>query len=304
MDAGVTWEKLHGRIASTGRYYGTHLGEVVGTIWLDEAIAEKHPLSNVKIGYRADPQTADPRKPGEYESIAVRLLDINGQFFGGTLGGEGRVVLSAPMQYRLRLDAADVKLEDLARHHELNKTSKVEGTAQASLRLETIPDGQGGTILDGAGTFDVDRGQMLNLPFLLPLMKTLKLQAPDKTAFEEAHAVLAIRGNRIYVTHLDLIGDALSIGGSGETDFAGKDLQFDCYVIWSQTLHRWLTTPLGDLSAFVSEKLFRIEIKRGPDGQIKYDARIVPFVTDPFRLIAERLKKKRGTASATKATAP
>lgn len=293
LDAGVAWENVFGRIASTGRYYGTHLGEVVGNLWLDEARAAGHPVQNVKIGYRADPQTPDPYHKGEYEPVALRLENVTGQFFGGTLGGEARVVLSEPVRYRMRLDATDVKLEDFARHHDLTKSSRVEGTAQASLRLETAPGADGKFILDGAGTVDVDRARILNLPFLLPLLKTLKLQAPDKTAFEEAHAAFTIRGDRVHVTHLDLLGDAVSLGGSGETDLDGKYLQFDCYTIWSQTLHRWLTTPVGDFSAFVSEKLFRIEIKRGADGQIKYDARLVPFVTDPVRALAERMKKRK-----------
>ena len=282
LEAGVTWDKITGRVASTGRYYGTHLGEVIGNIWLDEANAADHPLREVKINYRADPQTPDPRKPGQWEPVAVRVADNNGRLFGGVVGGEGRMVLSEPVLYRMRLDATDVRLEELAKHYNLNK-SNLEGMAQASLRLEkaTVPlqtgsNGGENYILDGAGSIDVDRAHILNLPFLLPLLKTLKLQAPEKTAFNEAHAAFTIRGDNIQVTHLDLLGDAINIGGTGELDFSGQHVKFDCYTIWSQTLQRWLTTPLGDVTAFLSEKLFRLEITRGPDGQMKYDARLVP----------------------------
>lgn len=293
LDAGIVWDKVMGRIASTGRYYGTHLGEVVGNIWLDEALAADHPIHNVKLSYRADPQTPDPMNTGQYEPIAIRFPDMVGQFFGGAITGEARVVLSDPPRYRLRLDATDVNLAELAHHHKLGEKSRIDGTAQASLRLETASTGPSAQpILDGAGTFDIDNGQMFNLPFLLPLLKTLKLQAPEKTAFEEAHAQFTIRGNRIAVTHLDLLGDAVSIGGSGELDMSGQDVKFGCHVIWSQTLHRWMTTPFGDLSAFLSEKLFRIEVTRGADGQLKYDARLVPFVTDPVRAIADRMKRR------------
>jgi hypothetical protein len=300
LDTGIAWDKVRGRVASTGRYYGTHLGEVVGNIWLEEATAADHPVSNVKLSYRADPQTPDPFKPGQWEPVAVRLADLTGLFFGGNVAGEGRVVLSDPVRYRMRLDATEVRLEELAKHHDLSK-SRIEGTAQASIRLETVPNTYIGSsaspqpayVLEGAGTLDVDRAHMLNLPFLLPLLKTLKLQAPDKTAFEEAHAAFTIRGDRIKVSHLDLLGDAISIGGSGETDFEGKYVKFDCYTIWSQTLHRWLTTPFGDLSAFINEKLFRIEISRGPDGQMKYDARLMPIMTDPVRAMMERVQRRK-----------
>src|SRR5437762_2696639 len=93
------------------------------------------------------PPTPHPPPP----RVAVRLADLPGLFFGGTVAGEGRMVLSEPVRYRLRLDATEVRLEEIARYHNLSKTSRVEGTAQASLRLETVPDSSGRFILDGAG---------------------------------------------------------------------------------------------------------------------------------------------------------
>src|SRR5262249_10531001 len=106
----------------------------------------------------------------------------------------------------------------------------------------------------------------------------------------EAHATFTLKGDRVTVTHLDLLGDAVSLGGSGELTTAGDEVRFELYTIWSQTLQRWLTTPLGDVTAFVSEKLFKIEVTQ-KDGELKYEPRVVPFVTDPFRAVAERLRK-------------
>ena len=56
------------------------------------------------------------------------------------------------------------------------------------------------------------------------LLKLLKLQTPDGTAFEEAHAAFDLRGDRVTVTQLDLIGAAVSLGGTGEMDFTGQFL--------------------------------------------------------------------------------
>jgi hypothetical protein len=304
LNAGVEWSRLRGKIGSTGRYHGTHLGDVVGNIWLEDAAVADHPIRHLKLQYRTDPQTPDPQRPGEYEPVAVRFANVTGSLFGGTIGGEARVALADPVRYRLRLDATDIRLEDLARHHRLDANGTFEGTAQASLRLETILDRTTGQVtLDGAGTIDVDRGKMLNLPFLLPLLKTLKkLQAPDKTAFEEGHAVFTIQGDRIIVSQLDLLGDAISLGGSGVTDLRGQQVKFEFHTIWSQVLKRWLTTPFGDLNGFVSEKLFRIDVGRDAEGKLNYEARVVPFVTDPFRSIAERAKARKARLEAT--TAP
>lgn len=304
FEAGVACERAHGKLACTGSYLPTHLGKVNGNLWLDSASIASHPAASVKATFDADPQEIDPVRPGERLPPAFKFTDIQGNFFSGTVGGTGRVVLSDPTRYRLSLTATDIRLEDIARHHQLGNGAKMEGAAQASILLETVPDPiTGQLVLAGYGKADVDRGQIYNLPPLVPLLKALKLQAPDKTAFEEAHAVFTIRGDRIRVDHVDLLGSAVSLGGAGELDTAGKYVKFDFYTIWSQTLQRWLTTPFGDLTAMVSEKLFKIEVTRKPDGEMKYEPRPVPIVTDPFKAVAERIKARAAKQPTARANA-
>jgi hypothetical protein len=299
FDAGVPCESVFGRLACTGSYLPTHLGKVTGNIWLDSASFASHPALAVKAAFDADPQEPDPANPLRRLPPAIKFTDIQGKLFNGTVGGTGRVVLADPARYRLALTATDIRLEDIARHHNLGQGARMEGAAQASILLETIADPTTGKpLLTGYGKADVDRGQIYNLPPLVPLLKALKLQAPDKTAFEEAHAVFTVRGDRIRVDHVDLLGSAISLGGSGELNANGSFVKFDFYTIWSQTLQRWLTTPFGDLTAMVSEKLFKIEVTRKPDGELKYEPRPVPLVTDPFKAVAERIKA-RATKSPT-----
>ena len=67
--------------------------------------------------------------------------------------------------------------------------------------------GTGTASLEGAGTLDVPSGRIEKLPWLIDLLKLLKLRAPDRTAFEEAHAAFQVRGPRVNITRLDLFGD-------------------------------------------------------------------------------------------------
>jgi len=61
------------------------------------------------------------------------------------------------------------------------------------------------TNLRGSGTLDVPNGSKIyNLPPLLDLIKVLGLRAPDRTAFEEAHAEFDIRGDRVHATKIEL----------------------------------------------------------------------------------------------------
>ena len=67
------------------------------------------------------------------------------------------------------------------------------------LYLKGLGTGNGIDSLDGNGSIDLPHGHLYNLPFLLDLLKFLGLRWPDRTAFEEAHCVFAIEGNRVAV---------------------------------------------------------------------------------------------------------
>jgi hypothetical protein len=180
----------------------------------------------------------------------------------------------------------------VAKHYKVGSDADLKGIAQAKLLLFNRPDpATGELVTEGAGNLDVPTGRMYNLPVLLDLVKVLKLQAPDKTAFEEAHATFRVRGDRITVEQIDLIGKAVCLGGSGELDTSGEYVKFDFYTVGSQVLARMINTPVGDLTAFLSKNLFRIKLTR-EGGELKYRPEAVPLVTEPARAAADRLRAR------------
>lgn len=240
------------------------------------------------------PQQPDPARPGEFLPPAVEFRDLHGGLFHGAVGGEARVVLADPPQYQLLLTAADVQLDEVARHYDLGSDADLKGVAQGKVLLYNRPDPRNGRwVTAGEGTVDVPNGRMYNLPVLLDLVKVLKLQAPDKTAFEEAHATFRVAGDRVHVDQLDLIGKALCVGGSGELGTDGRYVHFEFYTVGSQLLARLVNTPVGDLTAFLSRNLFRIRLTR-EDGKLKYTPEPVPVLTDPARALLERVRKRTG----------
>ena len=291
-DTGVSWAQVHGRIACRGRYEGDHLGAVLGAVWLDRALVADQPLQRIFARFRTPPQRPDPQQPGQFSAVALEIHDLRGEWFHGTVGGQARLLLTEPVTFQLWLNAAEVQLEAVAAHYQLSKDADLKGLAQAQLYLyNRLDSATGQTLLEGAGKIDVPAGRLYNLPILLDLLKVLKLQAPDKTAFEEAHAVFRIRGDRILVEQVDLIGKAICLGGSGEMDVRGEYVQFDFYTIGSQILARLVHTPVGDLTAFLSKNLFRIRLTR-EGGQLVYKPEAVPLITDPVRRIADRLRAR------------
>lgn len=291
LDLGVACDDVYGVVASEGRYDGGDAANVIGNAWFERATVAKQPISNVKASYRVVPSQPDPKRPDRTMPPAVVFRDIAGTAFGGTLGGQARVELKENGRFQLWMNATGVKLEELAKHHKLG-SGELKGDAQGTVLLETTADPKTGKmVLGGSGQIDVPQGRLYNLPVLLELVKVLKGQTPNGAAFEEAHATFDLKGDRIKVTQLDLLGAAVSLGGSGEMDFTGQDVRFEFYTIWSQTLRRWLTTPLGDVTGLLSGGLFKIELTR-VDGELTPKAHMLPAVTDPVRAMAERWRNR------------
>jgi len=292
LDTGVPWQDVFGAVACRGRYEGTHMGLLRGALWFDSATIAKQPVSRMSGRVKAAPQQRDPSRRDTYLPTELEFTDLAGDLFHGVLGGECHVVLSELTRFDLWLTATDVQLEDVAKHYTLGSDADLKGIAQAQLRLHNKLDPKlGRTVTEGTGKIDVPTGRMYNLPVLLDLMKVLKLQAPDKTAFEEAHAVFKIQGDRIKVEQVDLIGKAICLGGNGELDTSGEYVKFEFYSVMSQVLARLVNTPVGDLTAFLSKNLFKIKLTR-ENGELKYKPEAIPIVTEPARAAADRLRAR------------
>lgn len=294
LDTGVLWEDAFGSISCCGRYEGTHVGLLLGTIWLERAVVSRMPVTAAKCQLKAEEQLPDPARPGQYLPTTLQLLNVTGDLFHGAVGGQARVVLTDPTRYEVWLTVTDAQLEEVARHYKPGPDADLKGIAQAQLLIYNKLDPKTGRlVVEGSGKIDVPTGRMYNLPILLELVKVLKLQTPDKTAFEQGRAVFRIQGDRIKVDQLDLIGKAICVGGSGELDFSGDYVKFEFYTVWSQVLKQLINTPVGDLTAFLSKNLFTIKLVR-ENGELKYKPAPVPLVTEPAKAVVERLKRASG----------
>jgi len=291
LDTGVPWEDVYGSVASRGKYEGTHLGAVRGNVWLDRATVSRLPVSSARCQMRVDPQQPDPARPGQFQPPVLQFLNATGDLFHGELVGQARVALTDPPRYEVWASVSNAQLDEAAQHYKLGSDADLKGIAQAQLLVYNRPDPKTGQlVVEGSGKIDVPTGRMYNLPILLDLVKVLKLQTPDKTAFEQAHAVFRIQGDRVKVEQIDLIGKAICVGGSGELDTNGEFVKFEFYTVWSTVLKQLINTPVGDLTAFLSKNLFVIKMTR-ENGEMKYKPEAVPLVTEPTKAVIDRLKR-------------
>ena len=299
LDVGVTLDDLQGGLSCEGRMDGPNLSSIMGNVWLDSATLAKQPMTEFKVSYRIKPQAN--RDSSTRLPPVAEFRDLTGKLYGGTIAGEARIILGEQPRYRVWLTAAGVKLEDVAKQNKMG-SGELKGEAQGNVLLENLPDQRTGALtLTGRGQLDVPEGRLYNLPVLLDLVKVFKGQTPDGVAFEEAHMNFEIKGERINVTQLDLLGTAVSLGGSGTMDMKGEDVKFEFYTIWSQTLRRMLMTPIGEVTGAVSGGLFKIELTR-VNGTLTPKAYVLPAITDPMRAVADRWRNRFGRTEPNTAT--
>jgi hypothetical protein len=276
LSAGVRLQHVTGTAHCRGSYQGKLEG-VAGNILLDELDVFGQPLGNFH---------AQVLVPRDKPDVLV-LEGVQANLFGGTLGGEMRIDMSPALRYELNLHANQVRLEEFGRHN--LQTAQLNGLASARLYLA----GEGTELagLKGEGSLDVPSGKMYNLPLLLDLLKVLSGRLPDRTMFEEAHARFSIRGQRVYISRLDVYGNAVSLGGRGEMNLPdGSDLNLDFHAV----LGRWpqvLPEPLKQLPPAISQRLLKITA-RGRLGKVEFHREPVPVLVDPLRELLERLASR------------
>lgn len=284
LNAGVPLEHVTGRAACHGRCEGHQLKGLLGNVMLHEAMLFRQPFRQVHTHVEVHPE----------EPEVLRLPNLTARIYDGTVGGEARVEFGSLVRYELKLNASEIRLEEFGRQN-LAPGTKLSGLAAARLYLS----GQGADVsgLTGQGLLDVPDGRLYNLPVLLDLLKVLGFRRPDGTMFEQAHAEFTIRGTRVAVNKLDLLGNSFSATGQGEMNLDGTDIHLDFYAAWAQAL-QMLPPILKDLPTAMGKYLLKIQV-RGKLGDVRVSKEPVPVLVEPLKQMLERMSRSRGRPTAT-----
>jgi hypothetical protein len=273
--AGVAMEHVTGQMACRGRHNGERIEGVIGNLLLSEAKILDQPCHDVRAQLVITPDAPD----------VLRLHELWMHYAGGEVYGPVRVEFGPTVRYEAKLTATGVKLEEFGRSN-FGSAARMSGLATASLYVS----GQGTDLnnLRGGGTIDVPHGKIEELPPLVPLLKVLGLRAPDRTAFDEAHASFDIQGQRLVVNRLDLFGDVISLRGLGSLKLDGTDLDLDFHVDWAR-FNQVLPGGIKKIPPAISDQLLKIKM-RGRLGDAQATKELLPEVVGPIR---EKLQEMR-----------
>jgi hypothetical protein len=276
--AGVQLDGVSGVILCRGEHRGV-FGNVQGNLQLEKATLFQQPLQNVHS--RIEVSEKDPE--------VLVFPNVKARFFDGNLGGAVRLTFGPTLRYEADLYATQIELEKLGRYNHLGRDSRLSGPSMARLYLT----GQGTDLngLRGKGSFDVENGKIENLPPLLDLLKFLNLRLPDRTAFEEVHARFRVQGPRLDISRLDLLGNAISLGGRGTLRLDNAAIDMQMYAVWARIVQ---LSPglLKDLWPTLSKQLLKITMKGRIGEPLRFEKEPVPILVEPLKELLHKMAQR------------
>jgi hypothetical protein len=278
LTTGLEWSNATGTISCRGVYHNRQVKGLEGNFKLDQGTLLRQPFQNVAGHFSIVEKAPD--------ILMVNLASA--PLFGGDISGPIRFNFGHGRSYELNLTASQISLEEFGKHN-FGPQSALQGRAGG--RLFLTGQGASAETLDGNGSIDIPSGKLLNLPLLLDLLKFLGLRLPDRTAFDEAKAVFAVRGRRVRMDRLELIGNAVSLYGKGDFLIDGTDLKLDFYPAWGRIqqifMPAWRTIP-EELGKQMLKIEMRGKVTSNPDD-LKFTKKPMPTLLNPFYQIRERM---------------
>jgi AsmA-like protein len=265
LHCGFELDHVTGLVACAGKFDGSEL-KADGNIVISEMTLGKQVFREVRSELKLTRQ-------------ALVFPGIQATLHGGQLYGPIRVEFGPDFPFKVNLTASRINLEQFARET-LGRSGQTKGTAGATLVLS----GRGSDLrsLRGNGSLRIADAKLYDLPLVLDLLSALSGHLPKGSAFQEANADFTIDGERLNVSRLELLGDALSLRGLGDMRVDGSDIKLEMYgLLWGRTLP--LLPPLIDqIPSWLSKRLMLIRVE-GDLEKVRTKVEPVPFLVEPMK---------------------
>jgi hypothetical protein len=152
---------------------------------------------------------------------------ITANAYGGSLTANAACQHDAQSNYTVDMAVGGVSLARFVSER-LGGPQDMAGTVSGRLRLSGI--GKSVQYLKGGGELRVVDANIYELPMLVRLLKVLRNRTPSTTAFNQIEMQFAVQGEHVHFQKLNLLGDAVSLYGKGETNF-DRELDLVFYTL-------------------------------------------------------------------------
>ncbi len=194
-----------------------------GELAIDSLICKDVQLTNIRGPMWTDSSRLLLGEPAcKQQNQALRRLTADA--YGGSLETNIELLRGDNPNYKIDCHLGGLSLARFA-NERLGGPTDMSGTVSGTVVVSGT--GQTTQTLQGAGDLHVVDGHIYQLPPLVSMLKLLSNRPPDTTAFNRCDMKFAIQGEHIHFEQINLLGDAVSLYGNGETHFNHKlDLTF------------------------------------------------------------------------------
>jgi hypothetical protein len=214
IQAGIDLHNIHGSVRLIGFNDGARC-ETFGELDIDTLTFQDTQFTEVRGPLWVD---ASRCLLGQWacEKQGLLIRHMTARVYDGTLTGDTWVSFEELPKYRTDATVTDVNLARLMveRFH-----SQQAFTGKLGASLSIYGEGRSQHSLKGNGEVKVNDANIYELPVLVGLLKLLRNGTPDTTAFNRCEMKFQIDGRHVNLSQLDFIGDAVSLYGTGTTNF-------------------------------------------------------------------------------------
>lgn len=179
-----------------------------GPLWMDQ--------SRLRLGSWAQPAGAGQSPQ-----------PMRAALFGGTLTSSAQFVFGQAGPFELNADLNDADLAAVVRETS-RRPPPIQGRAFGVLELGG--NRHGTHALRGRGQIGLRDADIYTLPVIVALLKILRAESPDRTAFTTSDIGFRIEGDHVYFDRIDMSGDAISLKGKGDMDLQ-QQINLDFYTL-------------------------------------------------------------------------
>jgi hypothetical protein len=260
MDVGLPATNMRGDLDLAGLVRGGDLHRLAGQCEVDSLLLAGRPASDFKFALAKS--SDDPE---------IDVTRVEGKFADGDIAGQGDYIYpdNAPSRYDVNLVLRDADVRQLTS----GPAKDINGRLTASLQLGGAWDDPASR--RGHGDVAVVGDRLYNIPVMLGLMQITNLQLPLSSPFNRIQTRYTLEGQKVTFETIELKSNDVTMTGSGELDFAAKQVS-----LWLATTNPALVAlPIvGPLLGGANEELLRIHIK-GTIDQPKVSASTFDTVT-------------------------
>ena len=189
--------------------------DVTGVTGVDDLHGRLN-LSTVQFGKISisDVMLRVDRYPDRWE-----LYDLDAGLYGGHVTGQIQIRRTSWSGFGAVLSLDELDIARVGAELFNMRPGQVAGKLSGKIELQgthlAMKD------LVGKADLSVSQGKLWELPVVLAMLNVLNIPPMDRTAFTDARAALQLYDSRFHIKRIDLLGNTVSIYGTGEIAAAG-----------------------------------------------------------------------------------